>query len=59
MTPLTSVLFQNSKIPEFPMCSNSTFGSLLQNIKYKMLLKTVPRRTTAAQHYIPTSGSST
>ena len=42
---------------DFPKCEVSTFTSVIK--EYKELFRTTPGSTTAAQHYIPTSGSPT
>ena len=42
---------------EFPHCENSIFDCVLQ--EYKELFRTSPGKTTAAHHYIPTSGTPT
>ena len=42
---------------DFPKCEVNTFTSVIK--EYKDLFRTTPGSTTAAQHYIPTSGSPT
>ena len=42
---------------EFPHCTNSTYDQVMQ--EYKELFRTSSGKTTAAHHYIPTSGTQT
>ena len=42
---------------DFPHCTNSTYDQVIQ--EYKELFRTSPGKTTAAHHYIPTSGTPT